>query len=150
MTEAEAKVGKDIEDYGWHVVKVFTKDSGPDFAYSIGLFQSFGHPEILIVGLGLDTMHQIINNIGAEVKRGKTFQDGQSSDDILEGYECIFREVLPEYFHDLFGWAIWHYEGKKFLALQCIWPDRDRRFPWEEESGPEFPAHQPTYFLPRQ
>ncbi len=150
MTESEAKVGKDIEKYGWHVMKVFAKDPRPSFAYSIGLFQTFGHPEILIVGLALDTMHQILNNIGSDVKQGKRFQDGQSSDDILDGYECAFRRVLPEYYADLFGWAIWHYEGSEFPAIQCVWPDRDRKFPWEEECGPEFQAHQPTYFRPRQ
>ena len=35
MTESEEKVGKDVEKYGWHVMKVFGKDPRPSFAYSI-------------------------------------------------------------------------------------------------------------------
>ena len=43
------KVLSDIEEYGWHVVKVMEDNSGPGFCYSIGLFKTFGHPEIMIV-----------------------------------------------------------------------------------------------------
>jgi len=145
MTESEAKVGKDIEEHGWHVIKVQSKDSKPSFAYSIGLFQSFGHPEILIVGLAPDTMHRMINNIGSDVTQGKAYHDGDVSGEILDGYECIFREVLSEHYRELFGWAIWHYKGTEFRTLQCIWPDRNHRFPWEIECESGIREYQQTF-----
>jgi hypothetical protein len=149
MSDADGKVISDIKEYGWHVVKVFSKRGGPDFAYSIGLYESFGHPEILVVGLGLDTMHQIINNVGADVKTGKTFHAGFQYADILDNYDCAFREVLKDYYADLFGWGISHYQGTGFPAVQCVWPNRDHRFPWDLDPDSNFSEAQPTYNLPR-
>ncbi len=148
MNDADAKVVNDIEEYGWHVVKVFSKGGGPDFAYSIGLHESFRHPEILVVGLALDTMHQIINNIGADVKTGKTFEAGSQYADILDDYDCAFREVLKDYYPDLFGWGMSHYKGTEFPAIQCVWPNRDHRFPWDSDSDFNFKQAQPTYDRP--
>lgn len=59
-------------------------------------------------------------------------------DDILDGYKCAFRVVRTEHYKDLFGWAISHYQGTDFPALQCIWPDRNHKFPWASEAGSEF------------
>ena len=148
MSDADAKVISDINEYGWHVVKVFSKSGGPDFAYSIGLYESFRHPEILVVGLALDTMHQIINNIGADVKTGKTFEAGSQYADILDNYDCAFREVLKDYYGDLFGWGMSHYKGTEFPATQCVWPNRDHRFPWDSDSDSNFKQAQPTYHRP--
>ena len=71
------RIRSDIEIFGWHVVKVLEDENGPGFGYSIGLFQTFSHPEILIVGLRLDLIHLLINNIGADIKKGKIFIEGQ-------------------------------------------------------------------------
>jgi len=144
--DPDDKLLKDIREYGWHVVKVFSRTGGPDFAYSVGMFETFGHPEILIVGLALDTMHLLINNIATDVQSGKTFEDLRDYDDILDGYKCAFRAVRLEHYKDLFGWAISHYQGTDFPALQCVWPDRNHEFPWDSEAGSQFRRDQPTYF----
>lgn len=93
------------------------------------MFETFAHPEMLIVGLALDTMHLLINNIAMDVKIGKTFENLREYDDILDGYRCAFRAVRAEHYKDLFGWAISHYQGTDFPALQCVWPDRNHKFP---------------------
>jgi hypothetical protein len=46
------------------VVKVFGDDEGPGFAFTIGLYQRFRHPELLVFGLPLDTMHLMLNGAG--------------------------------------------------------------------------------------
>ena len=38
-----------IENHGWAVIRVSADADGPSFAYSIGLYQTFEHPEIIIV-----------------------------------------------------------------------------------------------------
>ena len=146
MDERELKVMQDVEKHGWHVIKVLGDESGPAFAYSIGLFKSFQHPEVMIVGLASDTMHKIINNIGLDVKQGKTFQNGLLSDDILDGYTCALREVSLKHYKKLVGWAIWFYDGTNFPLVQCVWPDRHRHFPWERGCAQDIRDLQPTYF----
>jgi hypothetical protein len=32
---------------------------GPGFAYSFGLYEEFGHPEIIIFGLAAESMHHV-------------------------------------------------------------------------------------------
>ena len=76
--DRERKVVSDIEEFGWHVVMIPDDDEGPAFAYSIGLFKSFGHPEVILFGLDLGVMHQIINLIGEEVRLGRRFSDGEA------------------------------------------------------------------------
>ena len=50
-----------LEQHGWFVMKVGAGDGEPAFAYSLGLFENFNHPEIILFGLDLDTMHTLIN-----------------------------------------------------------------------------------------
>jgi hypothetical protein len=61
MTGGDAEMQADIATYGWHVIKVFEDDEGPSFAFTIGLYKRFGHPELVVFGLPLDT--------GAELRR---------------------------------------------------------------------------------
>lgn len=67
MDEHEAQTLADIDRFGWSVFKV-GNDMGPDFAYSVGMFRTLSHPEILIFGLPLDTMHRLINDVGERVR----------------------------------------------------------------------------------
>lgn len=70
MDKGDKKLLDDIDEFGWHVLKVLEDDNGPGFCYSVGLFKTFGHPEIIIVGLKLDLAHTLINNIGHDIKNG--------------------------------------------------------------------------------
>ena len=43
----DAKLLADVEEYGWHVVKILDTQGTPAWAYSIGLYENFHHPEIM-------------------------------------------------------------------------------------------------------
>jgi len=55
----DQKLLDDVAEYGWHVIKVLDQPDAPGWAYSVGLFQNFGHPEIMVFGLDLDLMQLI-------------------------------------------------------------------------------------------
>jgi len=133
MDASEKKVHDHIARFGWHAQIVTESKEGPAFAYSIGLYRTWQHPEILICGLGYDTMHQILSNIAREIKQGTRFADGDESAEILEGYCVAFRQVQLPHYRDYFGFALWYYQGPHFPVLQCVWPDRYARFPWDDE-----------------
>ena len=145
--DAERRALKDVAESGCHGIKVMEDDSGPGFAYSIGLFHNFDHPEILVVGLDLHLMHIMLNNLRDEIQNGKHFHTKQRYADILEGFDCEFREVAISYYRELFGWAKWFYRGTNFPALQCVWPDKKGHFPWEPDFNPKWKARQPIYEL---
>src|SRR3954469_19204156 len=64
-----SRIQESIDAHGWHVAIVPEDDEGPGFAYSIGLYRTLGHPEVIIFGLAVDHLHRAVNDVGAEVRR---------------------------------------------------------------------------------
>jgi hypothetical protein len=145
MTDDEISgIEGDIAEYGWSVMKVAADGSDPNFAYSIGMERTLGHPEIIIVGLPLDIAHRLINDVGEAVKNGKRYSAGAVSDEFLEGFDVTFRHV-PEYqYRAYLGWGSRVYGGHGFRVLQMIYPDKQRRWPWQDGVSPGFRADQPV------
>lgn len=140
----EQRVIDDIREYGWHVVGIEADESGPAFAYSVGLQHTFDHPEIIVFGLNdAETMMHIINTIGEAVRNGSVFQDWHESDQILNGYSCLFRTIPAKAYPDYLGYANWYYRPSPFAVLQCFWPDKQHRFPWDPECHPSVQQRQP-------
>jgi len=53
LSPVDAKFLQIIEEYGWHVMTVAPRvgDDGALWAYSTGLYYSYGHPEIILFNL---------------------------------------------------------------------------------------------------
>ena len=143
MDEHEAQTLADVDRFGWSVLKV-SNDAGPDFAYSVGMFRTLGHPEILLFGLPLDVMHQLINDVGARVRGGTRYKAGQVTDEFLEGYDVTFRTVPTFQYEGHLGWANWLYGGTEYPVLQLIYPDRQHRWPWDASVEVGFRENQPV------
>lgn len=111
----DAKLLADVQEYGWHVVRVLEKGDTPGWAFSIGLYKNFHHPEI-VVGLNEDLMYYLINDIGEEVRKGKTFQVGGLYRDLIESYACTFKPVNQVWYRDFLGYANWFYKNQ---AIPC-------------------------------
>jgi Domain of unknown function (DUF4262) len=142
----DEKVIADIAEYGWHVVNIFETDETPGWAFSIGLYRNFDHPEILVFGLKVGLMHSIINNIGDGVCSGKTYQVDGEYEELINSYSCAFKSVNPVWYYHFLGYANWFYKNQKYLVLQCFWPDRDSRYPWDPEFNPKLLWAQPLLF----
>lgn len=132
VDESEKKLVDNIAEYGWHVIKVFDPDGGPSFAYSVGMTETLDHPEVIIIGLGVDLMHHMINDIGTRIRSGESLESGQPIEGLLEGALCILYPVTSRHLREYFAAAYHHYGGAYFGALQCFWPGKvDGCFPWE-------------------
>ena len=144
MDHIRRKVVDDIATHGWHVIKVLEDESGPGFAYTIGLFRSYGHPEVIAFGLLLDRLHGFRNLVGDDAKSGRRHFAEELTEDLIEGYQCAFIEFPERAYGNFLGQALAYYDGERFPALQFVWPDKDRKFPWESGVDPEIRALQPT------
>ena len=144
MTGGDAQMRADIATYGWHVIAVYEDDEGPGFAFTIGLFRRFEHPELIVFGLPPETMHLMLNGAGAAVRGGRTYGVDKDYDDILERYNCTFRPVPRSHYEEYLGSARWYYDGDDFPVLQLIWPDRDHRYPWVAPSDAWIRTAQPV------
>lgn len=147
---ADQKFLAQIETHGWNVTNVFRREgeTGPEWSFSTGLFHSYRHPEIVIVGLELDNMQKIVNTIGSEIKNGAKYEPGNEYHDIFSRCACQFRPVDTGRYRDYLGWAIWFYNGEPFPVLQCFWPDLQGHYPWDPDCAPGVVALQPLLFKP--
>jgi hypothetical protein len=133
--KSDEKLLSDVAKFGWHVVGISAEDDLPAFAFSVGLFHNYKHPEILTMGLPIETMHQMINVIGAGVGSGTIFREDSRYADIIADFDCAFIKVSERHYQEHLGYAQWFYQGSDFPVLQCVWPDKQGKFPWD----PDFP-----------
>ncbi len=140
----DRKLLADVAQHGWHLVGIEDDPDGPGYVFSVGIFHTLAQPEIVIFGLNSSSaMGQIVNVIGEEIRSGHRFEDWHESDAILDGFSCMFRRVDPGLYREYFGYALWFYEGHDFPMLQCVWPDRNHRYPWEPDFDAELVQRQP-------
>lgn len=137
------QTASDIEKFGLTVIIIEATDYLPSFAYSIGLWQNFSHPEIICFGLRNETLHAIINDVAAIIKSGQTIEANRIYTDIFENGRAIFLKLDSRNLSDYFGTAIDFYNTRDFPALQLIWTDRNDNFPWEENFEEDFIYKQP-------
>lgn len=144
--DSDQQVLDNIEAYGWHVAGVLDDDLLPGWAYSVGLYHSFKHPEIVVFGLDSHVAHILINIVGENAEAGKSYAVDQLYPDLIDVYSCVFKPVKTGWYDPFFGYADWFYKGADYPVLQCIWPDRNSRFPWEPEFNPDWVWAQPLLF----
>ncbi|OOQ58445.1 DUF4262 domain-containing protein [Mucilaginibacter pedocola] len=142
--EARNNVTANIEQHGCHIVLVQSGNSVPDFAYSIGLYERFNHPEIICFDLKSDLMSSMINHACDLIEQGELLIPGKLYDGFLEGHNVQLLPVDKAFYAEHFGYARWYYGNYiDFPALQIVYPDLQGNFPWEENFNPEWKFRQP-------
>jgi hypothetical protein len=145
-SEADRLLLAQVQTHGWHVLRVSSEDESTGWAFSVGLYHSFRHPEIVIFGRTTEIMHATLDRIGRDIKAGQRFEDRAECDGLIDGSTCTFRNVQPGWHEAFLGYAIWLYRGAKFPALQCIWPDGAGKYPWQSGFRSEWAELQPLLF----
>ena len=139
----DADLAADIAQHQWVVLKI-DAPGGAEYGYSVGLTKSFGHAELVVTGLDDDTMQELINDVGEAIEKGATFRDGDVSSEFLEGYDVTFRAVPAALRASHFAWADRYYGTADFAVLQVVYPDRERRWPWDAGVATDFVKGQPV------
>lgn len=125
-----AELAANIKQHRWLVFHIMEgNETEPAFTYTVGLFETFGHPEVVISGVKQQAAMGILNEIGRGVSEGLTREPGVLYNDVLDDYPCVFKPVSTEKYEAYFGRALVFYEGPAFPMLQCVWPDAPKRFP---------------------
>jgi hypothetical protein len=146
LDDNDRKLLQDIQDEGWHIVGIPPEDGTPGWAFTVGLYHSFKHPEIVVFGLPIELLGQVIGGIGSDVKEGKAFELSKEYEEILEGVRCTFRPVLECWYRSFLGYARWFYRGSQFPVLQCLWPDKEQHYPWEPKFKEAWKWAQPLLY----
>ena len=132
-----------IEKFGLQVIMVGSTSYSSSFSYSVGLWETYNHPEVICFGLSNDLGHAIINDVAEIIKQGEFISVGKEYTEIFDKSRATFLEVDRRNIKDYFAAALNYYEDKEFKAVQLIWTDRNDKFPWEENFEEEFLYKQP-------
>lgn len=128
------RVQAGIAEHGWFAISTMGGRKGdPDYTYTVGMQASFSVPDVIILGLDVETARSYLHHAAKLAKTpGAALKAGH----------------LPGFFSDFDGWAL-AVEEKHFLerfkvsrtlypgkvdALQLVFPDAQGRFPWDARS----------------
>jgi uncharacterized protein DUF4262 len=142
--EADEILFRNVRSHGCHIVGI--DDGDPPFAFSVGLFLNYGHPELIIFGLPSENAQIVINHVRDHVSDGRRFADGDICDDLFgDGDKICFWQVPFEAYRQYLGIACWFYAKSMiaFPCLQIIYQDANHRFPWEVDCQPHVIKGQP-------
>lgn len=141
--ESEKRILSDVEEHGFHIALYNGDGYSPSFAHTIGLYKTYGYPELICFGFSLELLHSVL-------WEGKRLLDKESMPNpdcgypgFLEGFDVRFVTVDKGRYPDYFGYAGWFYKNWEFPALQIVWPDRQALYPWEAHFNPDWKAAQP-------
>ncbi len=140
---SSTKVKSDIKKYGVHIIHVLEEGEEPNFSYTIGLYETYQKPEIIIVGLKQDLHHTLLNNIAYDYKEGISFENGKMHDNILDDYKCLLIDVEKKHYDAYLGMAMDHYGNQDFPVMQIVWPTPAHMYPFDKEAPEGFKKWQP-------
>lgn len=137
----------DPRDQGWidmiarygHAINRVADDVGqptnePPFAYSLGAWESYGAPELIVFGLDADLATDIINHVMAEYVAGRRFRCGVPELEVVgNGLPVFFLEADPAIARIFATFTDWYYERQPFPLWQIVWPGKNGRFPWDAD-----------------
>jgi len=123
------ELAENIQRHRWLVFNIMGDGDLPPFSYTVGLFATFGHPEVVLSGLNHELAHAILNDLGEDAASGIQRQPEVFYEDVFGGAPCLFKPVSLAYYDAYFGRALVFYQGTHFPVLQCVWPDAQQRFP---------------------
>jgi hypothetical protein len=141
---SEQKVIDNIAAHGWHCIHVMADGDLAAFTYTIGLFHSFAHPELILFGVPARPAQRILAIAADAARAGTPLDLAQPSDALLQGYTCCFAQVPTSEYHEHVGYARWYYEGNDFPLVQVVWPSKSGLFPWDPRAPDEFRSAQPV------
>ena len=142
--DGDAKALADIAEFGLHVIGVMEHGDLPPFTYSIGIEQSLGMPELIVIGLKSGLAHSVINECYRQMKADPSIGPGTRIAGLLGGgFECLIGEVCSDHAREYMCWASWLYKEQGFRAYQILSPSTSGNFPWEPEASDWFRNWQP-------
>ncbi|MGE3801724.1 MAG: DUF4262 domain-containing protein [Candidatus Kapaibacterium sp.] len=134
-----------IDSHGWFVALFEGQDDIPSFGYTIGLFDNYGLPEVVLFGLEVEDLHQAINDAASQMVEEGTIDCLDENHSILDEVMIRSIEVSPLNIPEYFGYAVEFYQ-KPFPVFQLIWSDFNGNFPWDDGFAEDLKSLQPLLY----
>jgi len=142
--ENDKRVAEDVRTYGCHVISVFDPtERHPFFSYSIGIQETSGCPDAIVVGLKSQLGGFIINEYNRQVRSGIRFERGRLYEGFLEGFLVYVEPAQRALLKDYTLGCDRYYKGARYDVVQIVWPNTAGVWPWQKEASDWFKTNQP-------
>jgi tetratricopeptide (TPR) repeat protein len=101
-------VTANINEFGWHCVNVLEDDGHPSWSYTIGLYETWQHPELIIIGRSRATSHAMLQSLSKDIELNDPPNLTDPDGHVLLGVKRHFLEVNARYYSDYVGFALWN------------------------------------------
>jgi len=131
----ERKCIDDVARFGLHIMHIDPGEDDDGFSFSIGLFETFEHPDVIVFGQQDYWRGAMLNALADEIRAGRRFEEGPPYDGLIGGYSVVFRALRTEQsYENYLGWNVWYYHTAlkretRAPVLQLVWPDLNHIFP---------------------
>lgn len=138
---------RDLEEAGFSVAAVTGDVTGCDWAYTVGLDLTLGHPELVVVGLPAPLAGGVVEILAQLVRSGERLEAGQE----LQLGPLRLRIVDVDEVFCAHG--DWFNLGREVMAawgrrwprtLQVLWADAAGGFPDDDADGAGWGLRQPV------
>ncbi|MBY3433656.1 DUF4262 domain-containing protein [Rhizobium laguerreae] len=102
--------------------------------YTAGLFRTFGHPEIFVMGHEAQHAFNLIGMVYHRIKVGDRFADAMVIDDLADNDLFAIRPMLQSSTDENSG--LGQRLVGEFPAVQLFFSDENCLFPWDEGCDP--------------
>lgn len=141
---SDKRVVDNICKYGCHVLSVFDpEEKHPNFTYSIGIQETTGAPEVLVVGIRSELGHSMVSEYHAQLKKGVQFKRGVLYQGFLEGFAVYVEPVKPQNLSEYTGGCNRYYKEKHYSVVQLIYPSTTGVWTWQSLATTWFKVNQP-------
>jgi hypothetical protein len=140
------QLARQVRQQGWQIVRVFGDEWSLPFAFTVGLYENYGHPEIMMF-LPSECVLGSLEDMAENVAGGGEYIAGGKYSDLYES-GCLYQQVHPLFYEGYLGSAMSFYGGKQFPILQCLVPDENGKCPTEEGCDPTLAFFQPSLAKP--
>jgi len=118
VDKTQKLISANIVEYGWHCLEVASSGSAQAFSYSIGLMQSYQHPEILVIGFDPDMAYEVINACVQQIQTGETLNSIEQISSVFVDDSDVDMTVCSDQDLSRFmGTALRYYQGNTLKAI---------------------------------
>lgn len=126
------KIDSLIRSDGFAFICIGPDVDAPPYAYTVGLTETYGCPELLIFGVGQEIANVVFHAVVDRIKSGTRFSDGDVLVEVLN-LPCSIKVVPGEAALPFALNVATRYENSAQSPTfqQIVYPDRAGAFPWE-------------------
>jgi hypothetical protein len=131
----DEEIAEVVREHGWYAANV--SDGQPPFLYTIGLMQTYHHPEFIMFGLDADNAHALFSQLVRDIRAGGSFAEpgvytvSLGGDEHRVGFRRVHPTQHPLYLGFAMGFMTHIGRIGELEAVQAFWPDSSGKFPFE-------------------